>query len=569
MGYKKEKEAEIFVVRSTSSYRVKVEKAVSSSFASPRSCPFSSNSSSSYSSLSSSSSSFASSSFSTSRDQQSSIPSQTASNTASSSSFQGASKYNPYHSNPTSSRSLPDTNTNTNTHSHSHSHSHSHTASPTPTPTPTPSPTVNIVNIPSLALIKCIQSCLSSSKSNNSPSNRTLVKSTLLNWNLDNNNCYFENKKQNLTYNNVQIYPIIADKNVIILEDEVIDLCSDSPTKSRASHTNRLSISNNSSSSNSNSNSDSDRNRNGKGNEDGYKVDCRPSVFLDLSSSSSSFPSSSSSSFPSSSSAYPPPSRINPFDIFSLQQSENILFLVACNKSSTCLDVDIILATANYNNTCPFARKKYRNNHQNIQVPPPSIPAPAPIAISIPSPHPTTASSSFMAPLNVKKKPCDEYSVMFRLPPHSNRLVGIFISVPLGQSMSPLNSDYLNAVTAEEQRQGQGQWQGQRQDGLEGGRSSHIRILSMHCTDTDRTANSRRTDPGKPSVSEHVRDTVTINDSNHNTSTHRGSAVTSIGGTDSAAATGAGAENCVRNCRITNTFSSCPDHFKPFYLRRL
>jgi hypothetical protein len=159
---------------------------------------------------------------------------------------------------------------------------------------------------------------------------------------------------------------------------------------------------------------------------------------------------------------------------------------------------------------------------------------------------------------------------MFRLPPKSNRLVGIFISVPLGQSMSPLNSDYLNAVTTEEQGQGQGQGQGQ--DGQEGGRSSRIRILSTHCMDADRTASPRTysgTGPGKPRESEQVRDTVTINDRNRNTCTDRSSAVTNIGGSDSSTATGAGAENRVRNCRITNTFSSCPDHFKPFYLPRL
>ena len=136
--------------------------------------------------------------------------------------------------------------------------------------------------------------------------------------------------------------------------------------------------------------------------------------------------------------------------------------------------------------------------------------------------------------------------------------------------MSPLNSDYLNAVTAEEQVQGQGQWQGQ--DGPEGGRSSRIRILSTHCTDADRATSPRTysgTGPGRHGVSEPVKDTVRINDSNHNTSTDRGSAVISIGGSDSSTATGEGAENRVRTCRITNTFSSCPDHFKPFYSPRL
>ena len=542
---------------------------MSSSFTYPRSCPFTSSSSSSSSASSSSTfSTFSSSSSSSSSNRESSLSTQSAPNTSSSPSFQSASKY----SYPTSSTSLPDTHYD----SHNHTHSHSRIASPTPTPTPTSSPTVNIINIPSLSLIKCIQSCLSNSKSNDSPSNRTLVKSTLLYWNLENNNCHFENKKQNLSYNNVQIYPNIADQKIVTLEDEVIDLCSDSPTKSRASHTNRVSNSNSGSNSNSSSNScsNSDRNRNGKGNENENKVDYRPSPFFDLSSSSSSYPSSSSYC---SSTAYPPPSRINPFEISSLQQSENILFLVASNKSSTCLDVEIILATANYNNTCPFSRKICRNNHQNIQVPLPYIPLPIPIPL--PPPHPNAASSSaFMAPLNIKKKPCDEYSVMFRLPPHSNRLVGIFISVPLGQAMSPLNSDFLNAVTGEEQIQGQGQWQGLRQDGLDGGRSSRIRILSTHCTDAYRTASPSAysgTGPGRHGVSEPVRDTVTIDDSNYNAYADRGSVVIGVGGSDrTAAATGAGAgsagaENHVRNCRITTTFSSCPDHFKPFYLPRL
>ena len=124
--------------------------------------------------------------------------------------------------------------------------------------------------------------------------------------------------------------------------------------------------------------------------------------------------------------------------------------------------------------------------------------------------------------------------------------------------MSPLNSDHLNDMTAEGQGQGQG-W-GQGQEGQEGGRSSHIRILSTHCRDTDRTVNSRTcsgTGPGRQSGVDSMRASDTIIDSNHNTYTDCSNDVTRAG---------AGAKNRVRDSRITDTFLSCPDHFRPFYL---
>ena len=534
VSYKKEKEAEVFTVRSISSHSVKVERAVSSAFARPRYCPFSSSSTSS--STSSSSSSFPSS-------HRSSTPTATSTATATatavtttrntgSTSFKSASNYNPHHTFPNSSKS------------------NSHSDTPTPTSTLTSS-----VNIPSLALVKCIQSCLSNSKSDDSPSNRSLSKSTLLYWNVENNNCHFENKKQKLAFNNVQIYPkmMIRDKNVNIVKNKIIDLCSDASSGVGSKH--------------SNSNRDSNRNQNGN-----IFIDYKP-VFLDLSSSSSSYPtsypssSSSSSSSASSSSSFTnrSSSKINPFEVMSLQQSENILLLVASNKSPMCLDINIILATANYNFTCPFSKEIYRNISQDMQATQPHpIPAPAPV----PVPPTTTSFSTFNAPFKIKKKPCDEYTVMFRLPPCSNRLIGIFIAVPLGQSMSPLNSDYLNDVTAEGQGQGQGWGQGQGQEGAEGGRSSRIRILSTHCMDADRTANPHtfhETGPGRRCGAESGRGTDTVMDCVNNVLSVGDSGNGSTAGTGTGAGTSAGAKNRVRDCRITDSSFSCPDHFKPFY----
>ena len=558
ISYKKEKEVEVFVVRSISSHRVKVERAVSSTFARPRCCPFSSSIP-----LSSSSSSY----FPTSHRSSTPTPTATATATATavpttirtgSTSFQSASNYNPHHTIPTSSRP----------------YSHSDTPTPTPTPTLTPTPTTSGVNIPSLALVKCIQSCLSNSKSDDSPSNRTLSKSTLLYWNVENNNCHFENKKQKLAYNNVQIYPkiMISDENVYIVKKEIIDLCSDASAGVGTKHSNSC-IDYGS------SHRDISRNQNGN------KFNDYEPVFLDLSSSSSSshstsYPTSSSSSSSSTSSSSftnRPSSKISPFEIMSLQQSENILLLVASNKSPMCLDINITLATANYNYTCPFSKKVYQNISQDMQATL-SPPIPQPISVPVPAPPTTTSSSTFNAPLKIKKKPCDEYTVMFRLPPCSSRLIGIFIAVPLGQSMSPLNSDYLNDVTAEGQGQGQG-W-GQGQEGSEGGRSSRIRILSAHCMDADRTADPptfHETGLGRRCGAESGRRTDTVADCSQNTYTDCVNAVLSVGdsgsgnsttagaGASAGTGTGAGARNRVRDGRITDSSFSCPDHFKPFY----
>ena len=165
---------------------------------------------------------------------------------------------------------------------------------------------------------------------------------------------------------------------------------------------------------------------------------------------------------------------------------------------------------------------------------------------------------------------------MFRLPPCSNRLIGIFIAVPLGQSMSPLNSDYLNDVTADWQGQGQGWGQGQGHEGAEGGRSSRIRILSTHCMDPDRTADPptfNETGPGRRCGAESGGGTDTITESSQNTYTDSVNAIASVGdsgnGNTAGAGTDTGAKNWIRDCRITDSSFSCPDHFKPFYSRCL
>ena len=48
----------------------------------------------------------------------------------------------------------------------------------------------------------------------------------------------------------------------------------------------------------------------------------------------------------------------NIFELITFQETENILFLVAINKSSNTIKIEIEIETCNYNMTCPFATKK-------------------------------------------------------------------------------------------------------------------------------------------------------------------------------------------------------------------
>jgi hypothetical protein len=380
--------AEKFIVRIYSSQPVVVERETAQSPSSTSTTSSSSTLSYVPSSLSSSSSSFPS--------------SYSLSASASVPSFIPSSSYVPSSSFAPSSSSYHNT-----LHSPpSLTPSATHSAHPTHSTNTTHTPP----SVSSLSLLRFIQSALLPSKFENHCFQKSLKTKKLLTWNITNNQFQADNKSQIISFNNKQISPKITEINrysgLIDLSEDVleIELISniENDLKRRKYSANKII----------------------------YK---EKSGIVDLTSDCSS-------------------NIAKVIEIISFQETENILILVAVNKSLNNTKLKIELETCNYNVTCPFAEKKVDFSFSNL----PSNNFPSDVE-----------SREKRNLYNGKKKKNDTYDLDFILFPRSNRIIGIFVSAPLGQIMSSVRTEFERTVNDP-----------LNQRGMEMGSSSSVKILS-------------------------------------------------------------------------------------------
>jgi hypothetical protein len=269
--------------------------------------------------------------------------------------------------------------------------------------------THNPPSISSLSLLRFVQSALSPLKFQSHCSLKSLKTKKLLIFNMTNNQFQADNKNQKISFNNNQISPIITDINRY---SGLIDLSEDGIENELISN-----AENNS------------KKRKFSTNNIIYQ---EKSGIVDLTSDCS-------SNVPKN------------LEIISFLETEYILILVAVNKSSNNTKIEIEIETCNYNVTCPFAEK-----NSDFSVP------------NFPSNfHSDIESRENKNLYNDKKKKSDEYNLDFILFPNSNRIIGIFVSAPLGQIMSSVRTDSERTVNDP-----------QRHRGIEMGSSSIVKILS-------------------------------------------------------------------------------------------